>query len=70
MPDDEQTYLILEYVAGEQIDIYCARFEINVEERVWLFLNVLAAVCHAHSHLIVHRGYPSVPIHACPLDDV
>jgi eukaryotic-like serine/threonine-protein kinase len=50
-----QPYLVLEYVEGEPIDEYCARARLKVEARVRLFLNVLAAVSHAHSHLIVHR---------------
>jgi eukaryotic-like serine/threonine-protein kinase len=48
-------YLVLEYVEGEPIDGYCARNSLTVEARVRLFLSVLSAVAHAHSHLIVHR---------------
>jgi serine/threonine protein kinase len=48
-------YLVLEYVEGHAIDDYCAAKGLNVEERVKLFLGVLAAVGHAHSHLVVHR---------------
>src|SRR5258708_5651055 len=50
-----QPYLLLEYVQGNPIDAYCASNELGVEQRVRLFLNVLAAVGHAHTHLIVHR---------------
>jgi serine/threonine-protein kinase len=53
--DAAQPYLVLEYVKGETIDSYCDRHRLNVEARVRLFLDVLAAVAHAHSHLIVHR---------------
>jgi eukaryotic-like serine/threonine-protein kinase len=53
--DDSQPYLVLEYVQGEPIDEYCARNALKVEARVRLFLDVLAAVGHAHSYLIVHR---------------
>lgn len=48
-------YLVLEYVEGHAIDSYCAAKNLSVEARVELFLGVLAAVAHAHSHLIVHR---------------
>ncbi|MEO7206749.1 MAG: serine/threonine-protein kinase, partial [Steroidobacteraceae bacterium] len=48
-------YLLLKYVEGEAIDEYCAAKNLKVEARVELFLGVLAAVAHAHSHLIVHR---------------
>ena len=53
--DATHPYLVLEYVEGETIDAYCAAKKLNVEARVELFLGVLAAVAHAHSHLIVHR---------------
>ena len=52
---DGQPYLILEYVDGEAIDQYCDEHKLNVEARVRLFLDVLAAVAHAHANLIVHR---------------
>jgi eukaryotic-like serine/threonine-protein kinase len=50
-----QPYLVLEYVEGEHIDRYCDRLALNLEERLRLFLDVLAAVSHAHGHLVVHR---------------
>jgi serine/threonine-protein kinase len=53
--DDSQPYLLLEYVQGQPIDVYCARNALKAEARVRLFLDVLAAVGHAHSYLIVHR---------------
>jgi eukaryotic-like serine/threonine-protein kinase len=53
--DATHPYLVLEYVEGEAIDAYCTAQKLTVEARVELFLGVLAAVAHAHSHLIVHR---------------
>jgi hypothetical protein len=50
-----QPYLVLEYVEGEPIDRYCERLALALQERISLFLNVIAAVAHAHSHLVVHR---------------
>ncbi len=50
-----QPYLVLEYVEGEPIDEYCRRRSLGIEARIRLFLDVLDAVAHAHSHLIVHR---------------
>jgi len=52
---DGQPYLILEYVDGEAIDQYCDAHKLSVEARVRLFLDVLAAVAHAHANLVVHR---------------
>ena len=53
--EDGQPYLVLEYIAGEPIDVYCERVALDLEARVRLFLDALAAVAHAHRHLIVHR---------------
>jgi len=50
-----QPYLVLEHVEGEHIDRYCDQRTLDVEARVRLFLDVLAAVAHAHANLIVHR---------------
>ena len=52
---DGQPYLILEYVDGEAIDRYCDEHKLDVDARVRLFVDVLAAVAHAHANLIVHR---------------
>jgi eukaryotic-like serine/threonine-protein kinase len=50
-----QPYLVLEHVDGDQIDRYCDQKGLDVEARIRLFLDVLGAVAHAHSNLIVHR---------------
>ena len=50
-----QPYLVLEYVDGERIDRYAEARSLSVEARVRLFLDVLAAVAHAHVRLVVHR---------------
>ena len=52
---DGQPYLVLEYVDGQQIDAYCDGTGLDVDARVRLFLDVLAAVAEAHRKLIVHR---------------
>ena len=50
-----QPYLVLEYVEGEPIDRWCDNRALDVKSRIRLFLDVLAAVAHAHSNLVVHR---------------
>ena len=50
-----QPYLVLEHIDGSHIDEYCQRLALDVRARVRLFLDVLAAVAHAHANLIVHR---------------
>ncbi len=52
---DRQPYLVLEYVQGDRIDEYCNQHGLSLEQRIRLFLEVLAAVAHAHSNLVVHR---------------
>ena len=51
----DRPYLILEYVQGIRIDDYCARHSLGVEARVRLILDVLGALAHAHSNLVIHR---------------
>jgi serine/threonine protein kinase len=48
-------YLVLEHVQGEHIDRYCDERRLDVTERLYLFLDVLAPVAHAHTNLTVHR---------------
>lgn len=50
---DGRPFLVMEYVAGEPIDVYAAR--IAIRERLALFLRVCEGVSHAHRHLIIHR---------------
>ncbi len=50
-----QPYLVLEYVLGAPIDRYCDHKALSIDGRLRLFLDVLAAVAHAHANLIVHR---------------
>jgi serine/threonine-protein kinase len=50
-----QPYLVLELVDGERIDRWCDGRHLNVDQRLRLFADVLAAVSHAHSHLVIHR---------------
>jgi serine/threonine-protein kinase len=52
---DGQPYLVLEYVAGESIDHYVDANSLGLEARLRLLLDVLAAVAHAHTNLVVHR---------------
>jgi eukaryotic-like serine/threonine-protein kinase len=50
-----QPYLVLEYIEGVSIDRYCDSHHLSIENRLRLFLDVLAAVSHAHTNLILHR---------------
>lgn len=50
-----EPYLVLEYIEGQHIDEYCDQHKLDIERRVRLFLDVIAAVAHAHANLVVHR---------------
>jgi serine/threonine-protein kinase len=50
-----QPYLALEYVEGVPIDAYCDAKRLGLRERLALFAQVLQAIQHAHSHLVIHR---------------
>jgi tetratricopeptide (TPR) repeat protein len=52
---DGCAYLVLEYVEGESIDVFCDKQQLGIEGRVRMFLDVLGAVAHAHANLVVHR---------------
>jgi serine/threonine-protein kinase len=52
---DGQPYLIIERVEGEPIDGWCNARSASIETRLRLFMDVLAAVDHAHHKLVLHR---------------
>jgi eukaryotic-like serine/threonine-protein kinase len=52
---DGLPYLVLEHIDGAAIDRYCDAQALTLRARIELFLNALAAVAHAHAHLMVHR---------------
>ncbi len=53
-PETHQPYLVLEYVDGVPIDVYCEEQALDLAARLRLFIDVLQAVSHAHSHLVIH----------------
>jgi serine/threonine protein kinase len=50
-----ESFLVMEYVAGERLDRYCAHRGLTVAERLRLMVAVCGAVEHAHQKQIVHR---------------
>jgi len=48
-------YLVLEYVDGQPLDLYCASNALDLRERLELFLHVLDAVACAHRNAVIHR---------------
>ena len=49
-----QPYLVMEYVEGEPIDVYCKERALPLDARLRLFEAVCGAVQFAHQRLIVH----------------
>jgi tetratricopeptide (TPR) repeat protein len=50
-----EPYLVIEHVDGVPIDRFVVERALALEARLRLFLQVVAAVEHAHAHLVVHR---------------
>jgi serine/threonine-protein kinase len=50
-----QPWLALEYIEGVPINEYCDAKRLGLPERIRLFAQVLQAIQHAHSHLVIHR---------------
>jgi non-specific serine/threonine protein kinase/serine/threonine-protein kinase len=48
-------YLVMEYVEGRPIDLFCDESSLSIEERLKLFMRVCAGVQYAHQHLVIHR---------------
>jgi eukaryotic-like serine/threonine-protein kinase len=48
-------YIVMEYIEGEPIDLYCDHRKLSIEARLALFQKVCSAVQRAHQNLIVHR---------------
>src|SRR3984885_14289682 len=52
---DGTAYIVMEYVDGVPIDVYCDSNRLDIVARLKLFQTVCAAVHYAHQNLIVHR---------------
>ncbi len=53
--DDGEPYLIMEYIEGRRLDVYCEETGAVPEGIVGLMLQLCGAVSYAHRNLIVHR---------------
>ena len=52
---DGSAYIVMEYIDGEAIDVFCDLNRLDINARLKLFQTVCAAVHYAHQNLIVHR---------------
>lgn len=48
-------YVVMEYVDGTPIDVWCNKNKLSVRKRIKLFQDVCRAVHYAHQNLLVHR---------------
>jgi serine/threonine protein kinase/outer membrane protein OmpA-like peptidoglycan-associated protein len=48
-------YLVMEYVPGQTIDVYCDSHRLSIAERLRLFRKVCSAVEYAHRKGVIHR---------------
>jgi serine/threonine-protein kinase len=48
-------YVVMEFVAGKPIDVYCGEHGLGRSEAIRLMIEVTRTVDHAHRHLVVHR---------------
>jgi len=53
--ESNQPYYVMEYIDGMAIDTYCDSNNLNLNQRLKLFVKVCDAVSYAHNNLIVHR---------------
>lgn len=52
---DGLPYLVMEYVGGNPINLYCDEHKLSTIQRLKLFCTVCSAVQYAHQHLVIHR---------------
>jgi tetratricopeptide (TPR) repeat protein len=55
MLEDGSPYLVMEYVDGLPLDAWCEREQLNLRQRLEIFLLVCSAVEYAHRQLVIHR---------------
>ena len=53
--EEGRPFFVMEYVDGLPITEYCDRYQLTVNDRLKLFLQVCNAVQFAHHNLVVHR---------------
>lgn len=48
-------YLVMEYIQGTPIDLFCNQQGYSIDERLELFQKVCRAIRYAHKNLVIHR---------------
>ncbi|MET0986284.1 MAG: serine/threonine-protein kinase, partial [Steroidobacteraceae bacterium] len=52
--EDGEPYLVMEYIEGQPIDVYCDEKQLGLNKRLDLFRTLCSAVHYVHQHLMVH----------------
>jgi serine/threonine-protein kinase len=55
MTPDGRPFVVMEFIDGKPIDVYCDEQRLGLRERLRLFRDVCAGVQHAHQNLVIHR---------------
>lgn len=50
-----QPFVVMEFVDGVPLDLYCRDKKLSINERIDLFRQICAGVAYAHRNLVVHR---------------
>ncbi len=48
-------YVVMEFVDGVPLDVYCRKHSLTVDQRLAIFRAVCDALSHAHRKLVIHR---------------
>ncbi|MDJ0710894.1 MAG: serine/threonine-protein kinase [Woeseiaceae bacterium] len=59
---DGVPYIVMEYVDGLPIDVYCDLHRLDVDARLRLFQEICGAVHYAHQNLVIHRDIKAANI--------
>ncbi|MEM7050168.1 MAG: serine/threonine-protein kinase [Acidobacteriota bacterium] len=52
---DGRPFLVMEYVSGQPLDVYCRQHRLAITDRLRLIQQLCRALQHAHQNLVVHR---------------
>ncbi len=59
---DDVPYIVMEFVDGLPIDVYCDLHRLDIDARLRLFQEICVAVHYAHQNLIIHRDIKAANI--------
>lgn len=48
-------YIVMDYIKGDPLNIYCKKHAPTVKSKLQLFLQICRAVQYAHQHKVIHR---------------